>query len=518
MSGDSGVINVGGSVNGVGGNATLNITAGGTVSGTGANGLVLMHIGRNQATGTVNVSGAGSQLVISGVGGVNTQGLDGNGGQINVGRNQGNGGGTGNLNVTGGGSVVLSDGGQAANSGVGLFVANGTGSTGNVTVSGSGSSLLVSSTGGGTAVPSVQIGAGGIGQMTISNGGSVAVQGTGQRNFIVGNSTTGSGTLNMTTGSQLNASWFAVGNNGGAGVATINNSTVNLNGTVFFNGDPIGTAVRVGRGDGSNGILNLENGAVINLNNTIANSSVILGGTASLEGGTGTLNMSGASQINFTGTAASANVQVGGTSGIGFMTMTGNSTVNVGATGTIIVGNNSESTGILSIGGGSKMTANTIGIGGNNDSTAGGLGTASVSGVGSELRAIGDSGFMSVGRSGTGSLAVSNQGTLSATILTVGRSDGGVGSLTVDNGNITLSGQQASGNGAAFVIGNRGGTGLATITNDSQVTITNLGSGGASLNVGGTPTNPLGTGTLTVSNSQVSVDRGTRTGHGPHRP
>ena len=188
------------------------------------------------------------------------------------------------------------------------------------------------------------------------------------------------------------------------------------------------------------------------------------------------------------------------------MTMTGNSTVNVGATGTIIVGNNSESTGILSVGGGSKMTANTIGIGGNNDGAAGGLGTASVSGVGSELRTIGDSGFMSVGRSGTGSLAVSNQGTLSATNLTVGRSAGGVGSLTIDNGNITLSGQQASGNGAAFVIGNRGGTGLATITNNSQVTISNLGSGGASLNVGGTPTNPFGTGTLTVSNSQVTLN------------
>lgn len=65
---------------------------------------------------------------------------------------------------------------------------------------------------------------------------------------------------------------------------------------------------------------------------------------------------------------------------------------------------------------------------------------------------------------------------------------------------------KASGNGAAFVIGNRGGTGLATITNNSQVTISNLGSGGASLNVGGTPTNPFGTGTLTVSNSQVTLN------------
>jgi hypothetical protein len=40
--------------------------------------------------------------------------------------------------------------------------------------------------------------------------------------------------------------------------------------------------------------------------------------------------MSGASQINFTGSAASANVQIGGTSGMGFMSMTGNSAVNVG--------------------------------------------------------------------------------------------------------------------------------------------------------------------------------------------
>ena len=70
---------------------------------------------------------------------------------------------------------------------------------------------------------------------------------------------------------------------------------------------------------------------------------------------------------------------------------------------------------------------------------------------------------------------------------------------------MNLSGQQASGNGAGFTVGNRGGTGTATISNGSHITITNLGSGGASLNVGGTPVNPLGTGTLSVSGSQITL-------------
>ncbi len=184
-------------------------------------------------------------------------------------------------------------------------------------------------------MPSVQIGTGGIGQMTISNGGSVAVQGTGQRNFIVGNSTTGSGTLNMTTGAQLNASWFAVGNNGGAGVATINNSTVNLDGTDFFNGDPIGAGVRVGRGDGANGVLNLENGAVINLNNTIANSSVDPG-RYQLRSKAGPERSTCPARRRSTspGPPPARTCRSAGLSGIGLMTMTGDSTVNVGATGT----------------------------------------------------------------------------------------------------------------------------------------------------------------------------------------
>ena len=88
LAGDTGYINVGGNNGGsTGGTATLNITAGGTVSGSGPNGLAFVGIGRSNATGTVNISGPGSQLLVAGVGGQNTQGLDGVGGLVLVGTN-----------------------------------------------------------------------------------------------------------------------------------------------------------------------------------------------------------------------------------------------------------------------------------------------------------------------------------------------------------------------------------------------------------------------------------------------
>jgi T5SS/PEP-CTERM-associated repeat protein len=510
IGGDSGILIVGGSnsVNSAGASATLNITGGGTVSGIGSNGLTFFVIGRNEATGTVNVSGAGSQLVVAGVGGVNTQGLDGAGGILDVGRNQGFGGGTGTLNVTDGGSVVVSDNGQAASTGgVRLRVGNGAGSTGTVLVSGAGSSIVVSSTGGGTVVPSVRIGdGGGTGQITISNGGSVSVLGGGQRNFIVGQGSGSSGTLNVTTGGQINASWFAVGNEGGSGVATISNATVNLDGFVdFATGN--GAALRVGRGVGSTGVLNLQNGAAINIANSLPDSNVILGGTSVAPGGSGRINMSGGSTITFTGAASGAGLLVGNQSGTGTMSMTGNSIVDTGATGTVQVGSSAGSSGNLTIGGGSKVFANTGGIGGGNDINAGGVGSVIVTGAGSQLNLAGDSGFLGVGRNGTGSLTVANQGEVVATIINVGRAAGGVGTMSVNNGVINLSGQQTSGtqSGAGLSIGNLGGTGSVTITNGSLVTITNTGSAGASLNVGGTPLSPLGSGTLTVSDSTINV-------------
>ena len=87
LAGDTGVLNVGGATGSTGGTATLNITGGGRCRAPEPNGLVISQHRPHQATGTVNISGPGSQLVVAGVGGQNTQGLDGVGGLVLVGRN-----------------------------------------------------------------------------------------------------------------------------------------------------------------------------------------------------------------------------------------------------------------------------------------------------------------------------------------------------------------------------------------------------------------------------------------------
>ena len=507
IAGDTGYINVGGN-NGLsaGGTGTLNITAGGTVSGSGPNGLSFVGIGRTNATGTVNISGPGSQLVVAGVGGQNTQGLDGVGGLVLVGSN-GNGL-SGTLNVTNGGSLVISDNGLVASTGsMGLRIGDHVGSvSGTVTVSGAGSSIVVTSTGGSATTPYVLVGNGATGAMTISDGATVSILGSGERNFTVNNTATGSGVLTMTNGATIVASRFAVADNGGIGAATIDHSTINLDGVIIFNGVPQGAGVRVGRGDGANGLLTMQNGAVININNTVDGANVLLGGTGSLAGGTGTLNMASGSSINFTGPAAAASLSVGAVAGTGFMTMAGASTVNVGATGVANVGGNAGTEGTLTVGGGSSITANVFGIGGNSDTAPGGSGSALVTGPGSALNAVGANGFIGVGRGGSGSLEVTDQAAINAIAVSVGRAPGGFGTLTVNNASLNLSGQETAGTlaGANLSIGLAGGFGAATITNGSVVTISNPGAS-ASLNLGGTPNFGGGTGVLTVDNSQVNL-------------
>ena len=56
----------------------------------------------------------------------------------------------------------------------------------------------------------------------------------------------------MTNGASIVASRFAVADNGGVSVATIDHSSINLDGVINFNGS-IGAGVRVGRGDGADG-------------------------------------------------------------------------------------------------------------------------------------------------------------------------------------------------------------------------------------------------------------------------
>jgi hypothetical protein len=133
---------------------------------------------------------------------------------------------------------------------------------------------------------------------------------------------------------------------------------------------------------------------------------------------------------------------------------------------------------------------------------AGGNGVALLTGAGSEIRLSGSDAFVGVGRGAgaTGALTIADQATLTGRTIAVGRS-GGVGTLLVDAATVTLSGQQTGNflSGANLSVGSGGSTGLATITNGSHVDITNLGTSGASVTVGGNSIFPFGNGMLTVS-------------------
>ena len=128
-------------------------------------------------------------------------------------------------------------------------------------------------------------------------------------------------------------------------------------------------------------------------------------------------------------------------------------------------------------------------IGGFNDNTPGGHGIATVSGAGSEIRLSGTDTFIGVGigPQSSGQLSVNNQGLVSGIGMSVGRS-GGVGVLKLNGASLSLSGQQTAGNqsGGFLTIGTGGsGIGVASIDNASLVTLSNMGSAGSGLSLGG---------------------------------
>jgi hypothetical protein len=148
-------------------------------------------------------------------------------------------------------------------------------------------------------------------------------------------------------------------------------------------------------------------------------------------------------------------------------------------------------------------------IGGTGDSTVGGKGIALVTGAGSEIRMTGSDTFIAlgIGPQSFGQLTVADGASISANGMNVGRS-GGVGVLAVDHAQVNFSGQQTGSvqSGAFLSIGRSGGTGIVNIGNGSVVTMSNMGSSGASLNLGGTGPGPTGDGTLTLSGgSQIRI-------------
>lgn len=353
---------------------------------------------------------------------------------------------------------------------------------------------------------SVNVGSGGRADMVVRGSGS-NVHFT-QRNGLlqVGRTAGGTGALDIVEGGTVTGATYAsAGRNGGFGTITVDGTgsllRLDRTFTAAANGNSGAPVLEIGR-NGGNGTVNVRNGGRIEMIHAATATNgfgINLGRDAA---SAGTLNIVGGTVVLTASSVAP-----------GTADETLNPFVRVGRDGQ----------GTLSISGGGKLLleggaastvehrrSTNIYIGGNGDSAPGGKGIATVTGSGSEIRLTGTDTFIGVGigPGSTGQLTVSQQGQVSAIGMSVGRS-GGVGVLTADGGVLSFSGQQTSGSlaGAFFTVGTGGtGIGVATLGNGSVMTLSNPGSAGAGLTLGGSNNFAGGDGSLTLSGgSRIDV-------------
>ena len=151
-----------------------------------------------------------------------------------------------------------------------------------------------------------------------------------------------------------------------------------------------------------------------------------VGGTTPNPLGNGELTLSGGSKITVVAAPGSASMSVG-RDGTGKATLIGAGTqIDIGD-GTLHVGRLSTGDGTINVESGAKLLTGTANIGGSSDALGGpvgGIGEVLVTGLGSELKASGAGGFIGVGRGGTGTLTVTDEGKVSAIGISVGRNGG----------------------------------------------------------------------------------------------
>lgn len=421
------------------------------------------------------------------------------------------------VNVDGAGSRWLLTGGQAVlnhASGLvgegqaGFFTANDSNAWATIRLSNGGVIELkgpddtisfVNLTNGGTSRSGL---AGGRTDMVITGAGSQLLFSSEAGAMNVGRAR-GTANLLVTDGGSVDGVWYAaVGRDGATGVLTIdgNTSWVRLNSRASaVANQALGTASNAAIDIGRNGTGTVN---VLNGGQLLIEASQYRQGGNSLQLGrdvasSGTLNIQGAgSMVRLTGIS---NTPGGGPDETRnpFVSIgrEGNGTLNISAGGKLVLDGGAVST--------PEHRRNTgLHIGGFSDTLAGGKGLATVSGAGSEIRLTGGDTFIGVGMGpqSNGQLTVSNGALVSANGMHVGRS-GGVGVLKVDGATLAFSGQQTGGtqSGAYFSIGNGGGTGIVTLANGSVVTISNPGSSGVSMSIGGSGNYPNGDGTVMLT-------------------
>lgn len=455
------------------GDGTLDILSGGTVSSADA--TIGGPFSLDHGSGTATVRGTGSSWTITT-------------GDFRVGNY-----GTGVLNILDGGVVSSRNGiiGGNAGGGSGAVTIN----NGDWTVVDQGllvgfwseGTLTIENGGTLTNGAWVQIGSGaGItGAATVTGAGSTWTSSGGVN---VGYS--GSGTLTIADGGLFSNTGGTIGHYGGStGSVTVNNG-------IWTNSGDLNVGY-----DGS-GTLTIENGG------TVSSASAVIGRDGSLVGSSGTATVTGAGS----GWTITNDLVVGGSAGGG---MTHSNGPGVGTLNILAGGVVSNSNSYI----GSDHDAN------GNDA----IGTVTVDGAGSTWT---HSGNLTVGRDGTGTLSVTNGGSVSNDYGTIGNSSTGTGSVTVDgagstwsnseslyvgyDGNGTLDilngatvsntaggyiGTYATGSGTATVDGNG-----STWNNSGDLTIGYSGGGTLTVSAGGVVSNVNGTvGVMTDSFGVVTV-------------
>lgn len=219
----------------------------------------------------------------------------------------------------------------------------------------------------------------------------------------------------------------------------------------------------------------------------------------------------GMGQLSLSGPGSQMTLQTGGLMGDGSGKEALNPNVRFGdqGHGVLLI----KQGAVMSVNGQATSTAtdlriSTLEIGRSQGSLAG-TGVALVSGAGSLLKVQGNDARLVVGlgSNGSGQLQVRDQARLETTLLHIG-SSGGMGQMRVDQADVNLSGQWTSeDSGAGMTIGRGlGSSGQVQMSNGARLMISNFGTAGAGLSLGGNKHWDFGTGLLTVSGgSQIKL-------------
>ena len=402
------------------GNGTGIATLGPLSAATGATGaLIVGHTANGRLVilnGSTLTSNSNVQIGnVAGVTGIFT--VDGSGSSF---------AGSNTITIGDSGTGTLSVIGGAAVSGVTYIIGNSSTGVGTVTVDGVGSSVT------GTGV--MAVGSAGIGTLSITNGADVVTSSS----VVVGNVAGSTGTITVDgVGSTLTGtSGLTVGVAGTGSLAISNGAAVASGGTTTF-----------GSSAGSIGTVTVDGSG-----STLTNSGLLVGNA-----GSSTLSITNNGAVN------GATVILGAASGGNGTVVVDGSGSSMTGTGTLVVGH--VATGNLVVTNGADVS---FGTGMQISNLAGATGTVTVDGTGSTL-AMGTGGLW-VGRSGLGTLTLSNGAALTSNGTDIASSaTSGGSSVVVQSGAtwIDTAGISIGSDSAGHVIIQTGG----------QVSSTNLTAG-----------------------------------------